>query len=172
VEAARRFVRRLVGQIECAVVHRQRGGGAQIDGGLQRLFRIHVHEVHDRRGRVGADRERCEIERSELLADAAEPVEVARVAGVVEAPRWARDHPTGPQAAIAVRSHVDKLRLAQRPQVLRGGRSCPSTGVSKLTRAELGRGHQFQRHPQRGVGQYAKGGVGSERSSCAAPGHR
>src|SRR6185369_7850743 len=51
---------------------------------------------------VGADRDGGEINRAEALANFLEAVEIAGVAGVVEAAAGTFDDPTGPQRLIAV----------------------------------------------------------------------
>src|SRR5207244_108215 len=68
--------------------------------GADRLLGVEVDEVHDLGRIVCADRERGEVDPSEALADGAEAVEPAGVAGVVEAARRSLDHPSGPQAPV------------------------------------------------------------------------
>src|SRR5438034_122377 len=97
-EAARRLVGRLIGQVERPPVHGDRMPRPEVERGAHRLLGIEVHEAHDRARLVGADRERGDVDLPEPLAERTEAVEVAGVAGVVEAARGPLDDPSRPQA--------------------------------------------------------------------------
>src|SRR5262245_39614015 len=83
---ARRLADRLVGQIEGAPVHAEEAPTPQVLEGRHRLLRRQVDEGHDRRRRVGPDREGGDVEGAEPLTDLAKAGEVAGVAAEVEPP--------------------------------------------------------------------------------------
>src|SRR5580700_10482167 len=78
-----RRIDRFVGELERAVMVRERQLGAAITIGLHRLRRIHVLVAHEPARLVGADRQDGELERSVMLAGAAkQPAGV--VAGIAD----------------------------------------------------------------------------------------
>src|SRR5215813_2375120 len=76
-EGGERGIKRLVGQLEGAVMVAERKLGAAIDQGLHRLGRVHVLVAHEPTRLVGPDRQDGQSQRSVALTCAAEVPAVA-----------------------------------------------------------------------------------------------
>src|ERR1019366_3686530 len=91
VEANRRFVERLVGELERAPVHRNEPARPEINERLHRLFRVHVLLAHEPGGVVRTDGQHRGVDDPGAPADLGEAVEVGGVARMVDARRRAPD---------------------------------------------------------------------------------
>ena len=80
-----RLVDRLRAQVEGAEVHGHKSLGAYVERCLHCLLGVQVHEAHHLGRLVGANRYRRQIERTQALSDPLKALEVAGIAGEVEA---------------------------------------------------------------------------------------
>ena len=132
-ERDERRIDRFVGELERAVVVRERELGAAIDERLHRLGRIHVLVAHEPARLVSPDRQNREPERSMALARLAEmpAVAIAGIGDEIDPPGRRFDHERRPQRHVAVgqaarRPMPRRQRASPRRRAPSSTRSCQS----------------------------------------------
>src|SRR5689334_3009789 len=99
----RRFLERLVREIEGAPVDAEQRAGFEIDKRLHRFFRREMHKFHHFRWSIGAYAECRDIKGTEPLADFLEECEISRISGEIKPPLGTRHRPGRPESLVSVR---------------------------------------------------------------------